>query len=282
MRAAHSILSETHLIGGKSRERIIGLERCPALAPLGIALCGLSDVTAPYRMVRTKLGFGEVLVGLAGEGRVVVDGDWRTLRAGEAYVAPRGAEQAFVPVPGRRWRFAWVHYVERPGESRTITGERAWFAQAEPRSLAAAIAALADELGGAMDREILVHLAAWVDLAARRIVRGGRPPDARLRGLWEKVEAELAHPWSATELARVAGVGPEQLRRLCQLAQGTSPLNFVARLRMDRAAALLRGTPLKVEAIAEAVGYGGVFSFSAAFKRRHSRSPSSFRREARG
>jgi transcriptional regulator GlxA family with amidase domain len=146
--------------------------------------------------------------------------------------------------------------------------------------LATAINSLADELNGTAEREVLALLAGWVDLEARKIVRGARPPDARLRGLWDKVEGELARRWSVTELARVAGVGPEQLRRLCQVAHGTSPLDHLFRLRMARAAALLSGTPLKAEVIAEAVGYGGVFAFSAAFKRRFGLAPSHYRSEA--
>jgi AraC-like DNA-binding protein len=282
MRAAHLDLFETHLIGAKTKERLVGQERCPALGALGIELCGWSEAVAPYRMVRPSLDFGEVLAVLSGRGRVWVDGGWREVSAGDAYVAPRGAEQAFYPVPGRRWRFVWVHYSERPGEARALPGERARVVAVDVQPLAAAIDALAEEVAGAADAEVLGHLAAWVDLAARRIARGGRPVDARLPALWARVEAELARPWDAAELARVAGVGPEQLRRLCQAAHGTSPLDHVARLRMDRAAALLRGTPLKAEAIAEAVGYGGVFAFSAAFKRRHGLAPTHFRREARG
>jgi AraC-like DNA-binding protein len=282
MRAAHLDLFETHLIGAKTKERLVGQERCPALGALGIELCGWSEAVAPYRMVRPALGFGEVLVGVSGRGRVWVDGDWREMGAGEAYVAPRGAEQAFYPLPGRRWRFVWVHYSERPGRARVVPGERVRVVAADARPLAAGVDALAAEVAGAADAKVLGHLAAWVDLAARRIARGARPVEERLSAVWAAVEAELGRHWDARALARVAGVGPEQLRRLCQAAHGTSPLDHLARLRMDRAAALLRGTPLKVEAIADAVGYGGVFAFSAAFKRRHGVAPTHFRREARG
>lgn len=281
MRAAHPNLIETHLIGPNTRERLVGPERCPPLAGLGVHHCGLSDAAAPYRMVRPRLFFAEVLVSLAGEGRVLEGGVWRTLRVGEAYVAPRGAEQAFYPAPGRRWRFAWVQYAEKPGTARAVAGERARVITVGPHALESAVVALADEAAGGADAEILGHLAAWVDLAARRVARGGQGVDARLRALWLAVEAELARPWDAAELARRAGVGPEQLRRLCQAAHGESPMARVARLRMERAASLLRGTPLGVESIAEAVGYGGVFAFSAAFKRLHGVAPTGFRRAAR-
>lgn len=280
MRAAHLDLIETHLIGAQTRERIIDADRCGVMAAHGMKLCGLSDAASPYRMVRGKLDFGEIIVGISGEGRVWLDGGWRVLNKGEAYIAPRGARQAFYAVPRRRWRFAWVQYVEKPGATRVIAGSEAWVCAADSRALATAVGALADELNGTAEREVLGLLAGWVDLEARKIVRGARPPDARLRGLWEKVEGELSRSWSVTDLARVAGVGPEQLRRLCHVAHGTSPLEHLFRLRMARAAALLSGTPLKAEVIAEAVGYGGVFAFSAAFKRRYGLAPSHYRSKA--
>lgn len=281
MRTAPDQLIETHLIGANTREVLVYTERCPALAAAGIRLCGVSEVTAPYRMVRLRLDFSEVLAVLGGLGRVWVDGDWRELRAGEIYLAPRGAVQAFYPVPGRSWRIAWVHYHDdvAAGE-RVIAGEMCRVSAGDCEPLGTAVLALHNELSGEADAELLAHLSTWVDLAARRLARTDAVPQTRLRALWTAVEREPASAWTVAALAKKIGVGEERLRRICQEAHGTSPMDYVTRLRIERAAILLRATPMKVETIAEEVGYGSVFAFSAAFQRVRGVRPSVYRRAA--
>lgn len=281
MRTVPNQLIETHLIGANTREVLVYTDRCPALAAAGIRLCGVSDVTAPYRMVRLRLDFSEVLAVLGGSGRVWVDGDWRELRAGEIYLAPRGAVQAFYPVPGRSWRIAWVHYHDdvAAGE-RVIAGEACRVSAGDCEPLGTAVLALHHELSGEADAELLAHLSTWVDLAARRLARTNAGPETRLRALWTAVEREPASAWTVAALAKKIGVGEERLRRICQEAHGTSPMDYVTRLRIERAAILLRATPMKVETIAEEVGYGSVFAFSAAFQRVRGVRPSVYRRVA--
>ncbi|WP_244227280.1 helix-turn-helix domain-containing protein [Corallococcus aberystwythensis] len=60
---------------------------------------------------------------------------------------------------------------------------------------------------------------------------------------------------------------------------GESPLQYLARWRIARAAELLRDTPEKVETIAGRVGYESVPAFSRAFKRWQGTGPAAFRRE---
>lgn len=279
------ILSEIHLIGARTQELLVGASSCPALAAAGIDLCGVSDATAPYRMERPALDFGEVLGVLAGEGRAWVTGEgWRTLRAGDCYLAPRGAMQGFWPAPGRRLRFAWVHYAETTPEARVIPGNLCRLRPGDVEPLGEAIRRLHTEVLGANEAAMSAQLAGWVHLCASRLAHDGQAKagDERLRRLWARVDAELAAPWDLAALAKVAGVGEEHLRRLCQREQGRSPMAELTRLRMRRAGLLLRGTPLKVEAVAGVVGYGSVYAFSAAFRRETGVPPTAWRGGAEG
>ena len=69
----------------------------------------------------------------------------------------------------------------------------------------------------------------------------------------------------------------EHLRRLSRRQFGRSPLEHLRFLRMRKAAALLSGTPDKVEAVGNRVGYGNPFAFSTAFKQCMGISPAQFR-----
>ena len=113
------------------------------------------------------------------------------------------------------------------------------------------------------------HLAVWAELTllqARRLLRGGARP-ARLRLLWDAVETNLAHPWTAPELSALACLSEGQLRVVCQQETGNSPLEQVTLLRMRHAGALLLSTEATIESVARAVGYANPFAFSTAFKR---------------
>jgi transcriptional regulator GlxA family with amidase domain len=98
--------------------------------------------------------------------------------------------------------------------------------------------------------------------------------------VWDAVAIDLARPWTVDDLAGLAAVSGEQLRRLCRQQLGYTPMQQVTRMRMQRAATMLQATPGKIAAIAASVGYANRFAFSAAFARWIGRSPGSYRREA--
>ncbi len=278
------ILSEIHFIGARTQELLVADGACPALAAAGIRLCGVSDTATPYRMERPRLEFAEILGVLAGEGRVWLRGEgWRTVRAGDCYLAPRGAAQGFYPAPGRRWRIAWVHYAEPTQADRTVGGAEVRVRRGDAAPLAEAIRRLHGETLGERDAAMLAQLSGLVHLCAARLARGvSDGGDERLRRLWARVDAELGAPWTLDGLAAAAAMSGEHLRRLCLRENGRSPMAEVTRLRMRRAGLLLRGSPSKVEAVAAAVGYGSVYAFSAAFRRELGMPPSEWRRGGGG
>lgn len=108
----------------------------------------------------------------------------------------------------------------------------------------------------------------------------GRPP---VRGRLETLVAALAHrpahPWDAASLAALAGVSPQHLGRLFRRTLGQSPLEYLARLRVNRALQLLVERPeLRVHEVGEAVGYPDANYFIRVFRRLEGVSPGEFRR----
>jgi AraC-like DNA-binding protein len=102
--------------------------------------------------------------------------------------------------------------------------------------------------------------------------------DSRIYGALSLMHSHVSEPWTVEELARRVGMSRSGLAaRFTQLV-GESPLQYLARWRIARAAELLRDTDEKVAAIAARVGYESVPSFSRAFKRWQRASPAAFRR----
>jgi len=80
-------------------------------------------------------------------------------------------------------------------------------------------------------------------------------------------------------LARAAGASPSHFQRRFSKAAGESPKRHVMRLRLEKAAWLLRTTERRVLDIGLTVGFNGHETFSRAFKRAFGRSPTTYRRE---
>lgn len=81
-----------------------------------------------------------------------------------------------------------------------------------------------------------------------------------------RLDADLAHPWTADELAAACHLSPQRLRARFVEATGLPPLAFVRARRLERAALLLR-QGWSLEAAALQVGYGSASALSYALRR---------------
>jgi AraC family transcriptional regulator len=87
----------------------------------------------------------------------------------------------------------------------------------------------------------------------------------------------LLVPIELPELARAAGVSRGHLVRLFRAQLGTTPMEALRLIRLDRAAVLLARSNLRVQEVADQTGFASPFHFSRAFRQVYRRSPRSFR-----
>jgi AraC-like DNA-binding protein len=240
---------------------------------------GMADVAHPFRIVRTQQRGAAFLACSEGEGRILVEGQWRECRAGMACLLPPGVLAAFEATPRVRWRFAWVRY--RPSLEKTP------YAGFESPVLAAFDSevfklAMSGLYRACAETPVPCATHHWLELIqtyVRHFVQNWQPDD-RLANLWSQVERNLGAVWTGEQLARQANMCFEHLRRLCRRQLGRSPMHQVVFLRMRRAAHLLVSSPDKLDAIAASVGYSNSFAFSVAFKKWFGCAPSEFRRRS--
>ena len=88
-----------------------------------------------------------------------------------------------------------------------------------------------------------------------------------LAQLWEEVDANLSAPWTVNDFAARVHLSTPHLHRIVRQFHKTSPVSVLIRLRLRRAAELLTHTDLKLDTIAEMVGYQSGFALSKAFRR---------------
>lgn len=109
-------------------------------------------------------------------------------------------------------------------------------------------------------------------------------PPGLLRGLGDErlaraltlIHADIAHPWTVTELASAAALSRSTFFERFTRAVGVAPMEYLMAWRMEIAKDLLMQGKLTVAEVAERVGYGSTSTFSVAFSRRVGEPPSRY------
>ena len=96
------------------------------------------------------------------------------------------------------------------------------------------------------------------------------------------VRADIRRSWSATEIARLGGLSPSQIRRLFQKNLRESPRRWLIRERLIAAQSLMIRENAPIASIAEACGFCDVYHFGREFKRVVGASPAAWRRTELG
>ena len=108
----------------------------------------------------------------------------------------------------------------------------------------------------------------------------------RRRTLYEEavqvLEREYDSELSLNQVALRVAASRRQLQRAFAEAGETSFRTYLQKVRMAKAAELLRESALPVNQVASSVGYRQPAQFAKAFRRHHGAPPSSFRSRAEG
>jgi AraC-like DNA-binding protein len=249
---------------------------CSALRDYQILYLGVIIAERPYQFVRTKSTVTQFLACPSGAGTVLIDGQLTGLGEGEAALFPQHSAIAYHAVEPKPWRLVLVSYVNQSATSPVTTVSSPVLAPYPAAPLYRAVQSLYAECMTSNDPGVILHLIAAIH---RCVVRFAQPwtREDRLHQVWEKVATDLRANWSIEDLARMAHCSGEHLRRLCQSHLGRSPMQHLTFLRLQQAANLLVNTDLKIEHIAQEVGYDNPFSFSVTFKRWMRCTPTEYR-----
>jgi AraC-like DNA-binding protein len=144
---------------------------------------------------------------------------------------------------------------------------------ARPRPGAAAVlAALADLLVTQVIRDYLVSLGD----AGQPEIAGLRDP--RIAKAVRLAHTDPAHPWTVEELAAEVAMSRSAFAATFRQLTGESPMRYVTRCRLARAAAYLADGGISVSEIARRTGYDSESSFTKAFARHFAMAPGAYRR----
>jgi AraC-like DNA-binding protein len=249
---------------------------CNLLTQHHISHVGIMKAAPPFEVIRVEQSGTFLISCFKGEGEVLADGEWKRIKTGQTCLLPPFVMNCMRCVEGKNWEFAWVRYRESRETTPIVSSLSPLTGPQDPRPLKAAIEGLHAEASGQASLAALHH---WTELIHHHVIRFAQPhqPDSRLWKLWQRVEANLAKPWTLGELSTLAAMSEEHLRRLCRKEIGRSPMQHLTFLRLQRARLLLSVTDDKVEVISRAVGFESSFTFSNTFKKWIGWRPSEYR-----
>ncbi len=131
---------------------------------------------------------------------------------------------------------------------------------------------------------VLTRLVEVLLIEAMRLAPGEDSPPGLLRGLADprlapairEMHGKLARSWTVAQLARSAALSRSSFFERFTRTVGAPPMEYLLAWRMAVAKDLLRRHDLRIEEVAERVGYGSASTFSTAFKRHVGQPPSRY------
>lgn len=99
----------------------------------------------------------------------------------------------------------------------------------------------------------------------------------QIRTVTKYIREHINEPLSREILAEVAGFSVPHFHRVFTAATGESAINYVRRMRLERAGRKLRMGAVDITEVARAAGYESHAAFGKAFKGLFDLSPSEFR-----
>jgi AraC family L-rhamnose operon transcriptional activator RhaR len=262
-------------------------------ASFGAQILAVNEPVAPHGHDYVELAFV-----LAGRCRHITRDGSTTLRRGHAvsvracdwhsFSEPTGLVVANVYVDQMLLRAGLAPFAAQPA-LRML----AWPVPAQPspgladlptsalREVEVAAAALADRAGRpstAATGHLLVILGAFADALPPSPLANPHPG---VLDAVHRLEADLAHPWTLPELAAAVGLSGPHLSRSFRRAFGAAPIEVLAGLRAERAAAHLIASNEPVALIGRRVGWPDPNYFARRFKAVRGCSPTEFRARLR-
>ena len=109
------------------------------------------------------------------------------------------------------------------------------------------------------------------------IENGGRAEPVEIWKARKFIEEHSAEELSLSKVAKAANISPNYLSEKFKEVTGINFVDYVARIRFEKACRLLHDVDLRVSEIAFAVGFQSLSQFNRVFKKLCGKSPSEFR-----
>jgi AraC-like DNA-binding protein len=225
-----------------------------------------------------------------GEGCLVIDGQTYYPRPGQLFVMPAGVRQSYYAISNNTFGKYWCHFTATIGDANWLQMLNLpyYIDVQDEEGLERLFQKLIrhyreDSVTSAlMQRATLLEIIGFYIEGAMKNKSGAfalaASSDAeKIDLLLKYIEQHLHHNITVAELAELVHFHPNYLIRYFREMVGSSPIQYINQLRVEKAKQLLTAGDLPVSEVARAVGLE-LYYFSRLFKSHTGLSPSGFRR----
>jgi AraC-like DNA-binding protein len=246
--------------------------------------------SAPHHFVDRPKGAKEhiLIVCQGGQGTCSVQARKHTMTTGHAIVLPAGAPHKYWADEKDPWKIFWIHFTGARSRDHvamlglTQSKPVCWLHDL-PRVTESFEETYRHALGGYTDADLFGLSTALCRLLG--ICRlSQRAPDVRRRHAEDQVlktvhymAANLDLPLTLAQLAAIASWAPTHYSMVFRRQLNLSPIEYLLRLKIQRACERLRTTDDLIATIARDLGFADPFYFSRLFRRRVGYSPRAYR-----
>lgn len=212
------------------------------------------------------------------------------LEADQGFLICPGQVSTYAADKNRPWKYAWLEfdglrvgeYVESAGLGLT---QPVYTPQttAQGQSLRDTMLYITEH-SDASSLHLIGHLFLFLDKliqtsSTRRSLRGVRLKDFYIQEAITYMEQNYQRDLSVEELAGVCKLNRSHFSKLFKDSMGCPPQEFLIRLRLSKAADMMKGTSQSIGSIAVRCGYPNQLHFSRAFKKRYGVPPREWRNQ---
>ena len=223
---------------------------------------------------------------LGGEAHYSWDGHGYTVKKGDVLFFPKGFVHSGASKPSNPWSFSYVAFDMEsfePASLEIVNRIQKLTTTLNAHQVSAAFSELghtwSSKLPGHLMRcrSLILELLSLVINETHRVIAASRVPHFHvINNIVKSIQRDYASVFSVDELSEASGLSPAYFRRLFKQVTGHTPINYINRVKIDKAKDLLLSGECNVSEAASAVGFENVFYFSRLFKRISSVNPSEY------
>lgn len=209
--------------------------------------------------------------------------------AGQILFCPAGLPHAYGADSDDPWTIHWAHFsgslVPEWYKILGITPQASLFSLGEDSDALALQQNLLEILDSEEGLAPLLLASSLLSHFFSRLLASSQKKQQRRFGaqaVIDHIRADSSRHWSLEELAQIAGLSVSQFSRRFRETTGSAPLEYLQRLRVQKACTLLATSRKSIGAIATEVGYPDAYYFSRIFKKRMNMTPRRHREHTQG
>lgn len=224
---------------------------------------------------------------LGGEGWLKIGDEEYYPKPGQLFLMPAGVVQSYSAISDCTFLKYWCHFTARIGDMNLFDVIKTPVCL--DTSIDAQLKSLFQSLVFYYEKEtfssvlqtrgIMFQILAWYfeHINIRSINLSSYSSTQELLEVLNYIEKNLSHNITVEELSQIVHFHPNYFIRFFRDHIGCSPVQYINRMRLDKAKQLLRNTSLSIKEITDLTGFNDASYFSRVFKKNTGLSPLEYR-----